>query len=574
MSEIVTLTIDNREITAEAGSTILQAAQQAGIKVPTLCYLKDVQAIGACRICVVELEGFKNLQPACITVIRENMKVKTNTPRVREARKTVLQLILSDHPQECLTCVRNNRCELQEVTAEMGITKSEYEGYRKIRPKDNGNPAVVRDPNKCILCRRCVTVCHQVQGVGAIGALERGFNTVISPAFKLPLGDVACVLCGQCIAVCPTGALTEKSYIERVWQAIGNHDKHVVVQVAPAVRIALGEEFDMPAGSIVTGKMVAALKRIGFDKVFDTDFTADLTIMEEGSEFLERLQHGGKLPLITSCSPGWIKYIEHFYPEMIPHLSSCKSPQQMFGAIMKTYYGIVNGIAREKIYTVSVMPCTAKKFECERPEMKSSGYKDVDAVLTTRELAAMIREAGLDWDSLPEEEFDIPFGTGSGAGVIFGASGGVMEAALRTVYEIVTGETLSDIEFHAVRGLEGIKEASVQVGDVQVNVAITNGLSNANKILEMVKAGTKDYHFIEIMACPGGCLGGGGQPIPTTNEVRQRRMEATYEADRGLPIRKSHDNPYVKMFYEEFLGKPLGELSHKLLHTHYRVRNK
>lgn len=574
MSAKINLTIDNREVTADPGDTILQAAQKAGIKIPTLCYLKDIQAIGACRICAVEVAGYRSLQPACITAVRDKMKVRTNTPRVREARKTVLQLILSDHPQECLTCVRNNRCELQEITAGLGITQSEYEGYRKIRPKDDSNPSVVRDPNKCILCRRCVTVCHQVQGVGAIGALERGFNTVISPAFKLPLGDAPCTLCGQCINVCPTGALTEKSYVQQVWQAVSDYDKHVVVQVAPAVRIALGEEFGLPPGAIVTGKMVAALKRMGFAKVFDTDFTADLTIMEEGSEFLERLNHGGKLPLITSCSPGWIKYIEHFYPELIPHLSSCKSPQQMFGAIMKTYYGIVNGIARDMIYTVSVMPCTAKKFECERPEMKASGYKDVDAVLTTRELAAMIREAGIAWDLLPSEEFDVPFGEGSGAGVIFGASGGVMEAALRTVYEIVTGKALEDLEFHAVRGLEGVKEATVQVGDKEVNVAITNGLANAGKILDEIKGGRKRYHFVEIMACPGGCLGGGGQPIPATSEIRQKRMEAIYEADRGLPIRKSHENPYVKMLYDDFLGKPLGDMSHKLLHTHYRVRNK
>lgn len=570
---MITLNIDNRDVTVEAGSTILEAAQKAGINIPTLCYLKDLQAIGACRICVVEVMGARNLLPACITMVREGMKVLTNSQRVRSARKTVLSLILSDHPQDCLTCERNHHCELQEISSELGLKESEYKGYRKIRPQDNSNPSVVRDPNKCILCRRCVTACHQVQGVGAIGALERGFNTVIAPAFKLPLGEAACVLCGQCINVCPTGALKEKSYIDEVWQALGDYDKHVVVQTAPAVRIALGEEFGMEPGAIVTGKMVAALKRLGFDGVFDTDFTADLTILEEGTELLERLKKGGKLPLITSCSPGWIKYIEHFYPEMIPHLSSCKSPQQMFGAIMKTYYGIVNGISRDRIYTVSIMPCTAKKFECERPEMKSSGYKDVDAVLTTRELASMLREAGINWDSLPEEKFDIPFGEGSGAGVIFGASGGVMEAALRSVYEIVTGETLEDIEFHDVRGLDGVKEAEVKVGDQTLKVAVTNGLANAKKILDLIKSGA-EYHFVEIMACPGGCLGGGGQPTPTTKEILKKRMEAVYEADRKLPVRKSHENQYVKMLYDDFLEKPLGEMSHKLLHTHYRVRGK
>ncbi|MCR4442880.1 MAG: NADH-dependent [FeFe] hydrogenase, group A6 [Peptococcaceae bacterium] len=571
----VNLLIDGREVSVEAGLTILEAARSAGIHIPTLCYLKDIQSIGACRVCVVEVEGAKSLMPACTTEVSTGMKVYTNTSRVREARKSVVNLILSDHPQECLSCTRNNNCELQKVAAELGIRELEYSYPGRRREKDDGNPSIVRDPDKCILCRRCISVCHEVQGVGAIGALDRGYNTIVSPAFKLPLGDVMCTLCGQCVNVCPTGALSEKSYIDEVWKALSDPDKHVVVQTAPAIRIALGEEFGMGAGAIVTGKLVAALKRLGFDGVFDTDFAADLTIMEEGSELLERLNKGGKLPLITSCSPGWIKYMEHFYPEFIPNISTCKSPQQMFGAIMKTYYGIVNGIARERIYTVSVMPCTAKKFECERPEMRASGFKDVDAVLTTRELAALIRQAGIDWDMLPEEEYDDPFGMGTGAGVIFGATGGVMEAALRTVYEIVTSKPLEKLEFTDVRGMEGVKEATVPVGELEVKVAVAHGLGNAKKILEAIKAGA-EYHFVEIMACPGGCLGGGGQPLNTADYVgiRKKRMEAVYEADRGLPLRKSHENPYIKKIYEEFLGKPLGEMSHKLLHTHYRNRKR
>lgn len=571
--EMITLTIDNNQVSVEAGKTILQAAQEQGIMIPTLCHMKDYLGIGACRVCVVEVEGAKSLQASCMTQVRPGMKVFTNTKRVREARKTVVNLILSDHPQECLSCSKNNNCELQKLAAELGINEIEYEGSKEKREVDSLNPSIVRDPNKCILCRRCVTVCHQLQGVGAIGALNRGYETVISPAFQLPLGDVSCTFCGQCVNVCPTGALTEISYITDVWQAIDDKDRHVVVQVAPAVRIALGEAFDMEPGAIVTEKMVAALKRLGFDRVFDTDFTADLTIMEEGSELLERVKNGGVLPQITSCSPGWIKYIEHNYPDLLPNLSSCKSPQQMFGALMKTYYAQVAGVDPEKLYTVSVMPCTAKKFESQRPEMCDSGYRDVDAVLTTRELAKMIKQAGISWDTLDNEQFDNPFGEGSGAGVIFGATGGVMEAALRTVYEIVTGETLENLDFTEVRGLEGVKEATVQVGDLPVRVAVAHGLGNAKKILELIKKG-EQYHFVEIMACPGGCLGGGGQPFPVNNEIRQKRMDAVYEADKGLPIRKSHENPYVARLYKDFLGKPLGEMSHKLLHTHYTKRDK
>lgn len=573
MKEYVTISIDNKEVKVEVGSTILSAAKKAGIKIPTLCQMQDFMSIGACRICVVEVVGSNKLMPACITTVRPGMKVYTNTKRVREARKTILSLILSEHPQECLTCSRNNNCELQKLTAELNVKEIEYTGERKKRSIDDSNPSIVRDPNKCILCRRCLTICHEVQGVGAIGALDRGFDTYVSPAFDLPLGDVACTLCGQCANVCPTGAITEKSYLEDVWRAINDQFTHVVVQVAPAVRIALGESFGLEPGEIVTGKMVTALKRLGFDRVFDTNFSADLTIIEEGNELLERLKNNGKLPLITSCSPGWIKFIEHFYPKMLPHLSTCKSPQQMFGAIMKTYYAKVSGVEAERIFTVSVMPCTAKKYESQRPEMCDSGYRDVDAVLTTRELAAMMDEAGIVWDMLPEESFDVPFGEGSGAGAIFGASGGVMEAALRTVYEIVTGKTLEKLDFTEVRGLAGIKEATVHIGDLPVRVAVAHGLSNARKILELIDRGEK-YHFVEIMACPGGCLGGGGQPFPVNNAIREKRMKALYEADKGLPIRKSHENPYVKKLYEEFLEKPLGKLSHSLLHTHYTKREK
>lgn len=569
--EMINLTIDDKLVSVEAGKTILQAAQEQGIRIPTLCHMSDYLGIGACRVCVVEVEGAKNLQASCMTQVRPGMKVYTNTKRVREARKTIVNLILSDHPQECLSCSKNNICELQKLSAELGITDIEYEGNKRERKIDNSNPSIVRDPNKCILCRRCITVCNELQGVGAIGALERGYDTVVSPAFQLPLGDVACTLCGQCANVCPTGAITENTFINDVWNAIDDEKKHVVVQVAPAVRIALGESFGMEPGAVVTGKMVAALKRLGFDKVFDTDFTADLTIMEEGSELLERIKNGGVLPQLTSCSPGWIKYIEHFYPEMLPNVSSCKSPQQMFGALMKTFYAKKVGVEPEKMYTVSVMPCTAKKYECQRPEMSDSGYQDVDAVLTTRELAKMIKEAGISWDVLDEEQFDDPFGEGSGAGVIFGATGGVMEAALRTVYEIVTGDTLKELDFVEVRGLEGVKEATVNVGDLPVRVAVAHGLGNAKKLMELIKKG-EQYHFVEIMACPGGCLGGGGQPFPVNNEIRQKRMNAVYEADKGLPIRKSHENPYVTKLYEEYLGKPLGKLSHKLLHTHYTKR--
>lgn len=570
----VTLTIDGRQVTVPEGTSVLEAAAQAGVNIPSLCYLKDINEIGSCRVCVVEIEGARALAASCVTPAADGMVVHTNTKRVREARRAVLELIISNHPFECLTCVRSGSCELQDLAEAMGIREIRFEGEKAKHPVDESTPSIVRDPDKCILCRRCVSVCEKVQGVSALGVAGRGFDSVVSPAAELPLNDVACTLCGQCVLVCPTGALSEVDSTGAVWKALGDPSKHVVVQTAPAIRVALGEEFGAAPGSIVTGQMVAALRALGFDKVFDTNFTADLTILEEGNELLKRLSEGGKLPMITSCSPGWIKFIEHFYPDMLDHLSTCKSPQQMFGALAKTYYAEKAGIDPKDIFVVSIMPCTAKKFECTRPEMRSSGYQDVDAVLTTRELARMLREIGADPTELEPEEFDAPLGIGTGAAVIFGATGGVMEAALRTVYEVVTEKELESVDFTDVRGFEGIKEAEVDLDGTVVRVAVAHGLGNARKLLEMVKSGEASYEFIEIMACPGGCIGGGGQPIGTNTERRLERIEGIYKADKGLPLRKSHENPAVKTLYEEFLGEPLGERSHELLHTHYTPRGR
>ena len=573
--ENVTLTIDGKQVTVPKGTTILEAAKSAGISIPTLCYLKDVHAVGACRVCLVEIENARGLQASCVYPAAEGLVVKTNTPRVRVARRAVVELMLSAHRQECTTCGRSLNCELQQVAKQLGIQESRFEGEMPPSLMDTSSPAIVRDSSKCILCRRCVTVCQQVQGVGALFAMERGFDTVVTPALKKDLNDVACVFCGQCVSVCPVNALHERDSTEAVWKALADPNKHVVVQTAPAVRVAIGEEFGMAPGSRVTGKMVTALRAMGFDKVFDTDFTADLTILEEGNELLQRLQTGGTLPMITSCSPGWIKFIEHFYPDLLPHLSSCKSPQQMFGTLAKSYYAEKMGLKPEDIYVVSIMPCKAKKFEAGREEMTvNNGIPDIDAVLTTREAAKMIREMGLDFPNLPDGQFDDPLGISTGAAVIFGATGGVMEAALRTVYEVVTGQTLKNVDFVSVRGLEGVKEATVKVGDLDVKVAVASGLSNARKLMDKVAACEADYQFIEIMCCPGGCLGGGGQPIPTTNEVRMARMKGIYDEDAGLPIRKSHENPAVIALYEEYLGKPLSHKSHELLHTHYTRRNK
>jgi NADH-quinone oxidoreductase subunit G/NADP-reducing hydrogenase subunit HndD len=568
---MVTLSIDGQKVTVPANSTVLEAAQAAGIHIPTLCYLKDVSQTGACRVCVVEIGG--RLQASCVFPVHEGMVVETQTPLVRESRRVTVELLLSNHPQDCLTCLRNQNCELQRLTHELNTRDVRFEGARTHVPVDSSSSAIVRDPDKCILCRRCIGACSDIQGVDVLAARERGFETVVSPAWQAQLADTACTNCGQCVLVCPVGALVERDDTEEVWAALADPDAHVVVQTAPAVRVALGEEFGMAPGTVVTGKMTTALRRLGFDVIFDTDFTADLTIMEEANELLERLQ-SGTLPMITSCSPGWIKFIEHQFPELLPHLSSCKSPQQMFGALAKTYYPQKAGVDPAKIVTVSIMPCTAKKYEADRPEMDSSGYKDVDIVLTVREFARMIKEAGIDFANLPEGEYDAPMGISTGAGVIFGATGGVMEAALRTAYEVVTGKTLTKLDFLEVRGLEGIKEAEVDLDGTKLRVVVANGLGNARRLMDLIKQGKAEYHFIEIMACPGGCIGGGGQPIPTNTAIREQRMAGIYVADKDMPLRKSHENPAIKVLYKEFLGKPLGEKSHELLHTPYIPRSK
>jgi NADH-quinone oxidoreductase subunit G/NADP-reducing hydrogenase subunit HndD len=569
--EKITLTINNRQVEAEPGMTVLEAARQAGVHIPTLCYHRDLAPEGHCRVCLVEIEGQRTLQPACNFPAANGMEVSTHSHAVRDARRLVVELLLSNHPNECLTCVRSRNCELQALAKEMGIRETRFEGDRTVSEVDESS-FITRDNEKCVLCRRCVRVCQGVQSVAALSAGERGWETVVGPAFGREMADVICVNCGQCINYCPTGALRERDSIQGVWTALRDPDKFVVVQTAPAVRVGLGEDMGMAHGALVTGKMVAALRELGFDRIFDTDFTADLTIMEEGNELIKRVSEGGELPIITSCCPGWIKFAEHFYPDLLDNLSTCKSPQQMFGAIAKTYYAEKAGVDPAKMVVVSIMPCTAKKFECERPEMNSSGYKDVDFVLTTRELAQMLRESSVDLSQLPEEDYDDPLGQSTGAAVIFGATGGVMEAALRTAYEVITGQTLDNVDFEAVRGLEGIKEATIPVGDLQVKVAVTHTLGKARQLLDQIRAGKSPYHFIEVMACPGGCLAGGGQPIPVNNEIRMARAKSIYQADAEMPIRKSHESPVIKVIYEEFLKEPLGHKSHELLHTHYTPR--
>jgi len=569
---MITLSIDNQQVTVEEGTTILEAARQVGIKIPTLCYLKSINEIGACRICMVDVKGARAFAPACVAPVMPGMVVRTNTPAVIKARQTVLELILSDHPMECLTCVRNQNCELQTLAKELGVKEIRFQGAVTEAPIDDSSPAIIRDPRKCVLCRRCISVCSNIQTVEALTPNMRGFNTVIAPAFNENLANMECVQCGQCSLVCPTAAIQEKDDTAKVWAALADPNKFVLVQTAPAVRVQVGETIGAEPGSIVTGQLAAGLRRLGFDKVFDTDFTADLTILEEGNELLQRVKNGGVLPMITSCSPGWIKFAEHFYPDLLPNLSTCKSPQQMFGALAKTYYAEKIGVDPANIFSVSIMPCTAKKFECARPEMNSSGFQDVDVVLTSRELGRMLIQAGLDMTNLPAEKFDEPLGISTGAGEIFGASGGVMEAALRTVYEVVTGQTLPSLDFEDCRGLEGVKCSTVLVGELPVRIAITNGLGNARKVLDQIRSGEADYHFIEIMCCPGGCIGGGGSPIPTNTEVRLKRIDAVYAEDRGMAMRKSHENPAVKDLYDEFLKEPLGHKSHKLLHTKYTKR--
>ena len=576
MSEYVTLTIDGIEVKAPVGSTVLEAAKSAGINIPTLCFLKDINEIGACRMCIVDV-GARSFQAACMYPVSEGLVVKTNTPKIRETRKVTLELILSTHEKKCLTCVRNRNCELQKLAKDLNVKDIRFEGELQNHPIDDMSHSIVRDPNKCVLCRRCVSVCKNVQTVAAIETVERGFKTIVASPFNMPLKDTPCVNCGQCIVVCPVGALREKSSIDRVWEALSNEDLHVVVQTAPAVRAALGEEFGYPIGTRVTGKMVAALKKLGFAKVFDTDTAADLTIMEEGTELVERIKNNGKLPLITSCSPGWVKFCEHNYPDLLDNLSTCKSPQNMFGAVLKSYYAEKMGIDPAKIFVVSVMPCTAKKFECERPELASTGYPDVDEVLTTRELAEMINEAGIDFRNLPDEQFDDPMGEATGAGVIFGVTGGVMEAALRSVPYLLTGNDEGDIDIKVVRGVETLKEAEVEVNGIKIKAAVVHGLGNARKLLDKVRAGEADYQFIEVMACPGGCVNGGGQPIQPASvrneiDLRAERAKAIYAEDEALTIRRSHQNPMVLKMYEEYFEKPGGHKSHKLLHTHYVAR--
>jgi len=573
--EMITLTINGQTVQAPKNATILEAARSAGIHIPTLCYHSELAPEGACRLCVVEATGARTLVASCVYPVAEGMVVKTNTDKVRAARRMVVELLLANHPKDCLACQKSGDCELQNIAADLGLRKIRFEGgARKAHTIDASNPCLVRDQEKCILCGRCIRVCRDVQGMSVYSFAERGFDTIVSTAFEQDLGKVECSYCGQCASVCPTGAIVEKDDTEKVWSAINDPDKIVIVQTAPAVRVALGEELGMEPGSIVTGKMVAALRNLGFDKIFDTNFSADLTIMEEGHEFLHRLTNGGVLPMITSCSPGWVNMIELKYPDLLPHLSSAKSPQQMFGAIAKTYYAEKAGIDPAKIVSVSVMPCTAKKAEAARPEMNASGYRDVDVVITTRELGRMIREAGLDFKHLPEDSYDSPLGTGTGAAVIFGTTGGVMEAALRTVADVLTGENLQTVDYNDVRGMEQTREAELTIAGNTVKIAVVHTLASARKIFERIRAGEADYQFIEVMACPGGCIGGGGQPIPVNAEIRRARREGLFDCDSANELRKSHENPEIKELYDTWLGKPLGEKAHSLLHTHYHQQTR
>ncbi len=577
--EMVNIKINNMPLSVPKGISILEAARMAGIEIPTLCYLKKINEIGACRICMVEVKGARSLVTACVYPVNEGMEIFTNTERVRKSRKMTLELILSTHDRKCLSCVRSGTCELQQLCKEFGVDdEGRFDGANPVHEYDDSAIHMIRDNGKCILCRRCVAAC-QAQHISVIGANARGFDTHIGSAFERPLDSVACVSCGQCIVNCPTGAIYEKDDTAKVLEAINDPEKFVVVHTAPSIRVTLGECFGMHIGTNVQGKMVAALRRLGFDKVFDTDFGADLTIVEEANEFLGRVQNGGVLPMITSCSPGWIKYCEHYYPDMLDHLSTCKSPQQMSGAIIKTWYAEKMGIDPKDIVVVGIMPCTAKKFETKRDDQAASGYPDVDYSLTTRELGRMIESAGIYFKHLPDEEFDNPLGDSTGAAVIFGATGGVMEAALRTAVEKLSGEELKSLDFTEVRGTDGIKEASYTVNGMEVKVCVVSGLANANTIMEKVKNGTADYHFIEIMGCPGGCVNGGGQPIQHAVvrnfvDLRARRAAALYEADKDMPLRKSHESEAVKRLYDEFLGEPGSHKAHKVLHTSYVARPK
>lgn len=573
--------IDDIPVSVVEGTTIMEAADKINAHIPRLCYHPFLSTEGACRICVVEVEGARNYLPSCATVIQEGMVIRTNSPQIRQTRRDLVELLLDNHPRACLTCVRDGNCELQNLAYKLGVRDRLFAGERKRHPIENSSVSVIRDAEKCILCRRCVRVCSEIQGVHNLSQMHRGFRTVVTPAFEAPMDDSVCIKCGQCINVCPTAAFIEQDATEIVWKALENPDLHVVVQTAPAIRAAIGEGWNLPAGTYVTGKMVTALRRLGFDAVFDTDFAADLTIMEESHELIERIKKGENLPLITSCSPGWIKFLEHFYPELIPNASSCKSPMQMESTLLKTYYAEKMGIDPEKIFVVAVMPCVAKKYEAKRPEhyMKEN-IPYTDAVLTTRELIWMIKAYGIDFVNLPDSDFDAPLGYSTGAGDIFGSTGGVMEAALRTAYEKITGEKIQELEFTNVRAIEGLREATIQIGDLSLNVAVSNGLNNAKKILEKIKSGEKQYHLVEIMACPGGCVAGGGQPLvnagdyvyPLDSETVRKRQMALYRIDESKELRKSHENPFIIKLYEEFLGEPGSEKAHHLLHTTYEPK--
>lgn len=569
---MVRIEVNGRTIEAKKNEMLLDSLKRAGIIVPTLCNVDGLFPTGACRMCVVEIEGRPGLTPSCACPVTEGMKVQTHSPKVVQARKTIIELLLANHPDDCLYCVRSEDCELRGLAAELGVRQRRYSGSKRRLKEDTSSPSIERDPEKCILCGRCVRVCEEIQGVAAIDFVGRGSKTIVSTAFNEGLNVASCIYCGQCIMACPTGALREQSHMKPVSEALQNPQKHVVVQHAPSISITLGEEFGLKPGTDVTGLMTAALRRLGFDRVFDTSFAADLTVMEEGSELVKRIKEGGPLPMMTSCSPGWIKYVEEFFPEFTPNLSTCKSPQQMLGAVIKSFYAERIGKDPQDIFSVAIMPCTAKKFEAGRSEMARAGVPDVDAVLTTRELARMIRMRGLDFRELKPEAQDTPFGERSTAGKLFGGSGGVMEAALRTAYYLITGTELEQLEVKAVRGLDGVKEARVQIGGLDIGVAVVSGLTNAARLLDQVRGGRNDLHFVEVMTCPGGCIAGGGQPFSTNPVTIKERMQALHRIDRDEPVRVAHHNEAVQRLYDEFLGKPLGEKSHKLLHTHYVKR--
>ncbi len=570
---MMTIEVNGKAINAQKGETILSALKRAGIRVPTLCHMEGLIPSGACRICSVEVEGFRGLIPSCSYPVSDGMKIKTHSPRAVAARKTIIELLLSNHPDDCLYCERNDSCELSRLAVEYGVRERRFKGQKNQYDLDVSSPSLVRDPEKCILCGKCVRACEEIQGVAAIDFVGRGSKARVGSAFERGLNLSSCINCGQCIMVCPTGALREQSHIKRVIDALNNPDKFVVVQHAPSISISIAEEFGIDPGKDVCGAMTTALRHLGFDRVFDTSFSADLTIMEEGSELVDRIQNGGVLPMMTSCSPGWVKYVEQFHPSLLPNVSSCKSPQMMMGALIKSFYAETQGIDPKKIFSVSIMPCTAKKFEADRPEMGRNGIPDIDAVLTTRELARLIKQYGIDLRDLEPDGADNPFGTRSTAGKLFGGSGGVMEAALRTAHVLLTGKEMDDLKITPVRGLDGIKEAKLNINGMEIGVAVVSGLANAGKLMEQIKAGRKDLHFIEVMTCPGGCIAGGGQPIQTDPERIKARLKALYKLDSQETLRTSHQNPDIKRIYAEYLGKPLSHKSHELLHTHYTERD-